>query len=255
MKLFPICLALGFLLTGTYKVRAQDESKTLHFNGDISATNNGFSFIPTFTLGKPATIVNLSAGGDKFGFEPQFRFDLNGLRPWALIFIWRYNIVHTSNFLARLGTHLPSLAFIHQTINVNSVAKDQLISERFIAPELTTSYSVSRNISVGTYYIHGFGLEKTDQTRHTNFLSLRAFINNTHITHLVYFNWNPQFYYLSLDGVDGEFTAQTVTLALNDFPLSVSSTVNKVLHSNIDVKNFNWNVSVIYTFRTELEKK
>jgi len=52
--------------------------KAYHFNGNISVTNNGFSFIPTFSLSKPTTIVDLSVGGKKFSFDPQFRFDFDG---------------------------------------------------------------------------------------------------------------------------------------------------------------------------------
>jgi len=36
-----------------------------HFNGSVSVTNNGFSLIPTFSLGKPAAIADLG-----FGFVP-----------------------------------------------------------------------------------------------------------------------------------------------------------------------------------------
>lgn len=51
-----------------------------HFNGAITATNNGISFIPTFSLGKPAVIFDLSVG-KRLSFDPQFRFALEG-KPW-----------------------------------------------------------------------------------------------------------------------------------------------------------------------------
>jgi hypothetical protein len=34
-----------------------------HFTGNVSVTNNGFSLIPTFSLGKPALISTFSMGG------------------------------------------------------------------------------------------------------------------------------------------------------------------------------------------------
>ncbi|MFM7400770.1 MAG: hypothetical protein ACKO4W_07675 [Bacteroidota bacterium] len=39
-----------------------------HLNGAVSATNNGISLIPTFSLGKPATIIELNAGGEHLTF-------------------------------------------------------------------------------------------------------------------------------------------------------------------------------------------
>jgi hypothetical protein len=67
--------------------RGDKPDRIYHFNGNISITNNGFSSIPTFSLGKPATIADLSIGGKKISFDPQFRFDLNGLKPWSFILI------------------------------------------------------------------------------------------------------------------------------------------------------------------------
>ena len=49
-----------------------------HFGGAISVTNNGISLIPTFSLGKPAIIFDMSAGKRRLSFEPQLRFGLDG---------------------------------------------------------------------------------------------------------------------------------------------------------------------------------
>jgi hypothetical protein len=56
-----------------------------HIGGAVTVTNNGISLIPNFTLGKPAAIFDLSVGGKKLSFEPQFRFALEG-KPWSFIF-------------------------------------------------------------------------------------------------------------------------------------------------------------------------
>ena len=49
-----------------------------------SVTNNGVSLIPTFTLGKPAMMINFTVGR-KLTFEPEFRYSLAG-KPWANIY-------------------------------------------------------------------------------------------------------------------------------------------------------------------------
>ena len=47
-----------------------------------------------------------------------------------------------------------------------------------------------------------------------------------------------------------DFTSNsTLTLAMRNFPLSVSSLINKTIQTNIPIGNdFLWNVSLIYTF-------
>ena len=68
---------------------------TYHISGAASATNNGISLLPMFTLGKPAAIFDLSVGNERLAFEPQFRFSLEG-KPWSFIFWFRYKAVNTS---------------------------------------------------------------------------------------------------------------------------------------------------------------
>ena len=75
----------------------------------MTVTNNGISFIPSFNLGKPAAIFDLTMGGKKLSFEPQFRFALEG-KPWSILFWWRYKLLNTDKFQIGLGAH-PALSF------------------------------------------------------------------------------------------------------------------------------------------------
>jgi hypothetical protein len=60
----------------SFSQQADSTRQMINLRGSVSVTNNGFSFIPSFTLGKPATVVNLSVGGKRFSFEPELRFAL-----------------------------------------------------------------------------------------------------------------------------------------------------------------------------------
>ncbi len=252
-------IAFVLLLTNAYTAVSQDETdaKAYHFNGSISITNNGFSFIPTFSLGKPATIADLSIGGKKFSFDPQFRFDLNGLKPWSFIFIWRYKAVDTDRFMLKLGTHLPAISFLRQTVEIDGELVEQIYTQRWFTPELTASYKLADNISIGTYYIHGIGLEKAGQTNHTDFISLRMGFSNVKIYEDWHFRWDPQVYFLRMDNLNGFFTAQSITIIKNGFPLSLSGIMNISLESEneIPTDNFNWNVSLVYSFKNSFGKK
>jgi hypothetical protein len=193
-NLIAKALLLCMLSVFTHFANAQkvDSTKSIyHMNGDVSVTNNGFSFIPSFSLGKPAMIADLSIGGNRFSFDPQFRFDLEGFKPWSFIFIWRYKLIQTDRFQMKAGVHLPALAFSEKTILTNGVTMEQVVPYRFITPELMPTCILSRNISIGIYYIYGIGLEKADQTKQTHFISLRGSFSNVHLTEQFYLNWNP----------------------------------------------------------------
>ena len=56
-----------------------------HFSGQVTVTNNGISLIPSFSLGEPAALFNLSMGRGRFSFDPELRFALEG-KPWSFIF-------------------------------------------------------------------------------------------------------------------------------------------------------------------------
>ena len=102
---------LTFFLASFIQAQDGSNNKELVFSGKINLTNNGFSFIPLFSLGKPATTVNLSVGGKRLSFDPQFRFDLDGMRPWSFLFIWHYKLIKKERFQLRLGSYFPAYAF------------------------------------------------------------------------------------------------------------------------------------------------
>lgn len=256
-KRFLQLFVFVLLVFSSFSVFSQeaDSTKSFHFDGNVSVSNNGFSFIPTFNLGKPAAIATLSIGGNRFSFDPQFRFDLDGLRPWSFIFIWRYKVIKSDRWLVRAGVHLPAIAFRTRQVDYNGVMKEELYAQRFFTPELTTSFKVSNRLSIGTYYIYGRGLEKEGQSKNTHFISLQLGVRDIRISEQVYLNWNPELYYMNIDGTDGVYVAQNLTLAHKKFPFSISSMMNKGIDTNINSGNLDWNISLTYSFKNELKKK
>ena len=248
----------GFvLITAFHLVHAQeenDEAKTYHFNGNISATNNGFSFIPTFTLGKPATILNLNVGGDRLTFEPQFRFDLDGLRPWSFVGFWRYKLIDGEKFTLKLGTQFPALAFRYEEAQSGGTTYDKILAQRFAVAELLTGYKVSEKVSFGTYYLRSKGLEKADQLRSADFFTFSTTIKNLNLTKKLRFRWDPQIYYLRIDENDGIYVTQMVSISHSGSAFSLASTLNKAVVTDIEAKDFDWNVSLVYSFANEFWK-
>jgi hypothetical protein len=255
---FTKTLLITAILISTLSAYSQEPEGTkpvYHFNGNMSVTNNGFSFIPLFSLGKPAAVANLSVGGGRFSFDPQFRFDLEGFKPWTFIFIWRYTLIQKEQFQMKVGMHLPTYSFREVSSVIDGETQVRLVPYRLIAVELMPTYTISEHISIGAYYVSGFAVEEFDETRHIDYLSLRAHFAELHLSKQVYLNWGPEVYYLNLYGVDGFFAAQSISLAHEKIPVSVSTTMNIKLKSEFEAKSFDWNISLVYTFSNELTKR
>jgi hypothetical protein len=80
-------------------------------------------------------------------------------------------------------------------------------------------------------------------------------INDIRLTKQVYLKWDPQVYYLNMDGSDGFYVAQLLTLAHKKIPLSLSFMMNKVITTDLSTKDFDWNISLVYSFSNQLVKK
>ena len=230
-----------------------DSTKDIfHLKGGVTVTNNGISLIPTFSLGKPAAIFDLSLGKKKLFFEPQLRFALEG-KPWSFIFWWRYKLLATKKFSLGLGAH-PSLVFKTVTAFVNGVSQKLITADRYLATELSPNYFISKNVSVGIYYLYSHGVDR-QAVRNTHFLTINSNFSHIKLTKQFYARFNPQGYYLSQDGKEGYYFTYTLTLAMKNFPLSIQTIGNKVIHTNITAsKNFVWNASLIYSFNKNYVK-
>jgi hypothetical protein len=241
-------LLLIALLHFTYCSFSQKADSTKHvvnFKTSVSVTNNGFSFIPSFSLGKPAAIVNLAIGGKKFSFEPELRFSLEG-KPWSFIFIWRYKLITTNKFQFTVGAHAPALAYRTVSVEKNGVTQNLIQVQRFLAYELIPNYNFTKNISIGLFYLYAHGIEE-DAAKNTHFISLRSSFSSIKLSNQYYLKFNPHVFYLNSDNIEGFYASSGLTLVKQHFPISIATMVNKPLKTDIAGKVFDWNVSLIYS--------
>lgn len=241
-----IVVVLMFSSISSQVCIAQNRDSTLFFKSALSITQNGFSFIPSFSLGKPAIIFEPSIGNKRLSFEPQFRFALEG-KPWSFIFIYRYKLINKSKFYLQAGGHIPALVFSTQSVSRNGVTENAIVSQRFLAVELTPNYTLSENSSIGMYLLRGHGFDKGG-VQDSYYAGVRAAITNVNLTKQLFLKFTPQVYYLKTDDHDGAYMTNTLTLAMRNFPISISNIVNKAIQTDIPGKDFNWNVSVVYSF-------
>lgn len=243
-------LLLVFFLAGTSLCsfsQTTDSGKVIHhFSGSASITNNGISLVPGFSLGKPAVLAIMSFGGKRFSIDPDIRFALDG-KPWTFLFWARYKLFDEGKFRMNTGAHL-GLNFRTSTLPVNNVLTEMNVVRRYLATELAPNYFVAKHISIGSYYLYSHGIDN-GTVRNTHFITMNTNFFLIPITKQFYLRAVPQIYYLYQDSKDGYYFTSTFTLARQNFPLSISSIINKELRSNIPgSKDFIWNVSLVYSF-------
>lgn len=250
--LFKVTAVTILVLANTLAF-SQKKDSTFFFQADLSITNNGFSIVPAFSLGKPAAFLDMRMGNKRLSFEPQFRYSLEG-RPWSFIFIYRYKAIIKPKFQLSFGGHLPGLNFITSAITTNGIQDNLSITRRFLAAEIIPTYKITNQISVGLYYLRGHAFQNQGP-QNTNFLSLQGGFNKIKLVGKTYFSFNPQVFYLKVDANDGFYVNATTTFGVRGFPVTISSIVNKAIESKIPANNFDWNVSLIYSLNQSFVKK
>lgn len=245
--LILICLFYG------NTIYSQKTDSTFYFHADLSVTNNGFSIIPAFTLGDPAAFLDMRMGNRRLSFEPQFRYALEG-RPWSFVFIYRYKTILKPKFQLTIGGHLPGINYVKTPVTIGSITEELSVARRFLAAEIIPTYKISDRASVGLYYLRGHGFQRHGP-QNSNFLSLQGNFTKIKLVGKTYFSFNPQLFYLKVDTNDGFYVNASTTLGVRDFPITISSIVNKVIKSDIPTKDFDWNVSLIYTLDKTFVRK
>lgn len=252
IKAMILLVYVLFIGTGVF---AQDNSGKgpSYFRGNISVTNNGLSLIPAFSLGRPAAIFELSMGGERLSFDPELRFALDG-KPWSFIFWWRYKIVKSSKFNLHVGAH-PAFIF---TTTMEPDANGQMVeitkTQRFFAAEISPSYTISPKTKLSFLYLAGRSLGKVPYSLN-QFVTIGPSFTNIPISQKYFFNARPQVFYLKMNEKDGFFASSSMVVGRKNFPISLGGIVSKVIVSEIEVDNWIWNISLIYSFNNEFVKR
>ncbi len=244
-KVFFFLLMLLHFNCRMFAQQIDSLKEKVHVSGAISVTNNGISIIPTFMLGRPATIFDLVVRKKNFSFEPQFRFAIEDAKPWSFVFWLRYKLIQNKNFKMSIGAH-PSTVFSNTSGIINGVSKEFITVRRFFAGELTPTIIVSKNVSLNLYYLYSRGL--AEATKNTNYVGLIGNFSSIKLGKEFSMKASPQLYYLQLDENDGFYATSTFTFVKKNFPLAISSIVNKKMKSTIVSEDFVWNVSLIYSY-------
>ena len=245
LLLFTLTLLLAL------QVQAQ-ESGSKQIGGVITATNNGVSIIPSFTLGRPALLFDLSLSGERFSFDPMLRFGMDG-KPWSFVFWGRYKAIKDKPFTLTVGAH-PAFIFAERIVKVNGQEKTMFVSQRFLAMEVAPMYKFSNRLSMGLYYLRGHGFNPIPPDN-SNFLALNTVVSNIPVGGDFNLRVNPQLFYLKVDDTSGTYITSNFTVTKPGFPIGFQGLVNQKIKSTIPGDDFIWNVGIMYLFSNTYQKK
>ncbi len=161
--------------------------------GTIEISTGGFSFIPAFTSKEPNIIINAGTNQSKLlTGNIMFMTRLKSMTPNTVVFMTRYKLVNRK-FKTILGIHLPAM----------QITPDYSVTS-FFGQELATSYPVSKNWNVGTFFLHGEG-------RNSDFEALLLAGNASYTKNKL--GLLSQGYYLNVGKISG--IAETLTYQIN----------------------------------------
>ncbi|MEY3648036.1 MAG: hypothetical protein RLZ13_921 [Bacteroidota bacterium] len=240
-----------FVFTSLIAQEFAPAKPTGQFGGVITATNNGVSIIPSFTLGRPALLFDLSLSGERFSFDPMLRFGMDG-KPWSFVFWGRYKAIKDKPFTLTLGAH-PAFIFAERIVKVNGQEKSMFVSQRFLAMEVAPMYKFSKRLSMGLYYLRGHGFNPIPPDN-SNFLALNTVVSNIPVGGDFNLRVNPQLFFLKVDDNSGTYITSNFTVSKPGFPIGFQGLVNQKIKSTIPGDDFIWNVGLLYLFSTPYHK-
>ncbi|CAI8350388.1 MAG: hypothetical protein EVA41_03880 [Flavobacteriales bacterium] len=236
-------------------------NEDFYINGNIKVDNNGVDWIPLYTLGEPALSGSFSIGNDRFSINPNFRYELDGLQPWAVDIIWNYKLKNKGKFNIDIGAFFPGASF--QRIEVDEEKLPDIIIQPWVTTLTTTKLTYRFNDSFGLSFLYyeGFNLKKVndDQFDGGRMFFLQPEIKQFNLTNKIKINWLPQLYtiHISADkSYYGFLAASTLQIGFKDFPLSIVNIVNQSIDfGNLTGKKFDYSFGINYFFELNFIKK
>ncbi|KPM49765.1 hypothetical protein AFM12_04090 [Jiulongibacter sediminis] len=213
-------------------------------SGWVNINNNGISLIPTFSLGKPSMLVDLSLKKKRLSFIPQFRYNLQDQKPWNFILWSRYRLIDQGKFTMQLGA-FSSIVFKEQLVQLNGIDQYMVGTTRFLIGEIIPAYQLNQNSQISLYYMYTKGLAGASNY---NLGSIQGTFNSLINFGKQRIDWSPKFYYLKVGDTpqQGSYFYSYLQISREGFPISVNTIQNIALKSTINASIFNWNVGLSY---------
>jgi hypothetical protein len=232
-----------FFFTLAYSIENTDSTKAkLHFSGNVSLNTNGMAPIPSFSLGKPAIIANLSLQKRRFSYDPQVAYGLD-MRPWIIDNWVHYRLINKPKFELRVGFDF-SMFFSEYDAGDYNILR----GEQYLTAEIAGVYKFSPGSILTLMYWSDNGQDHGSIKG--NFYNIVYERSDIKIGESVLFAASLQLFYIGYTGNnDGLFVTPRVALSVRNLPLSLFFQATQAITSNIEpYPGFRWNAGLAYLF-------
>ncbi len=243
MKKLILPLLFLFIFTNSWSGEQADStrSKKLKAEAQISLNSNGIAYIPSFSLGKPALIANLSLTKGRFSYDPALSYSLE-LRPWIIDNWFHYRLIDRPKFEMKAGAVISSFFSEYET-------EEEVIRQvqKYLAVEFISKYRFSPKSSLAFTYLLDRGQDPGTTQGH--FFNLQANRSEIPLGKKGLLSASLQLFYINYTGrEDGLFTAGYVSASVRNIPFSIFFQGIQAISSNIEpFPGFKWNVGLAYT--------
>jgi len=135
---FSFCVIFFLIFTGSYSQEVTESSKVkLKAGGTISLNSNGIASIPAFSLDKPAVIATIILAKNRFSYEPQLAYGLDG-RPWYIDNWVQYKIIDRPSFNFRTAANVSTFCSKYEVLE-----ESILQGQRYYALALTVLLQIA----------------------------------------------------------------------------------------------------------------
>jgi len=152
------CILLFCFLFLSLFVIGQDTAnkKTgLQFSGVIKINTNGISSVPAFSLDKPAINGTLSLAKNRFRFDQEIAFSMEGI-PWFLESYFRYKVVDGKKFNFT-ACAMWGIGYSYSEVMLDEKMRAIAKAQRYVFLQFTPSWYLSEKVSVNLITYHGYG--------------------------------------------------------------------------------------------------
>ena len=133
-----------------------------------------------------------------------------------------------------------------------------LINIEYLFKILKITLFIDDSFSLRLSYFTGIPLkivDKENQFDSGEIFFIQPLFKKLRLSEKLNLIWQPEIYYLKLDDNSGIFSAQTLTVNINDSPISFSSIINKSIDiGSLSGKKFDWNIGLNYSFNYNFKR-